>query len=264
MAHIDNPTGPIPGPWFQAAAQFANYAAPDPGIRVRLLGSPEIHTGHLRLEARISPLTLLVFAMLVLRNGEPLSRDEAAFTLWPDYIESDARAALRRHLYKLHQTLPAASRPWLACDAKTIRWLPSSRTWVDVAEFERLSEAAETLEAAATLYRGEFAPYVDHPWAGGIREGLRRQACRVFERVVDDHCAQGNAAQALHYVEQLLGQDPWREDAVRKLMSLRYRLGDRAGAVAYYRRFRTRLRAEFDVEPMPQTVACLETIVSGS
>ena len=51
---------------------------------------------------------------------------------------------------------------------------------------------------------------------------------------------------------------------MRQLLTLRYRAGDRAGALAYYRRFCERLRAEFDVEPMPETVACCQAIVRGT
>ena len=69
---------------------------------------------------------------------------------------------------------------------------------------------------------------------------------------------------ALEYVEQLLGHHPWREDALRDLLMLRFNAGDRAGALAYYRRFCQPLGSEFGVEPMPETVKCFESISSGS
>jgi DNA-binding SARP family transcriptional activator len=68
---------------------------------------------------------------------------------------------------------------------------------------------------------------------------------------------------ALEYVEQLLVHDPWREDALRDLLTLRFNAGDRAGALAYYRAFCKRLGAEFGVDPMPETVKCVEAIARG-
>lgn len=120
-----------------------------------------------------------------------------------------------------------------------------------------------TLESAARLYRGDFAPYLDHDWATGIRERLRRRAYRVFEEAARQRRAAGDIAGALHYVEQLLTHDPWREDALRMFMLLRYSLGDRAGELSYYRTFRERLRSEFDVDPMPDTLSCFDTIARG-
>jgi DNA-binding SARP family transcriptional activator len=68
----------------------------------------------------------------------------------------------------------------------------------------------------------------------------------------------------LRYVELLLGADPWREDALRELMLLRYRLGDRAGALSYFRDFSGRLKSEFDADPMPETMRCRELIARGA
>ncbi len=232
-------------------------------MTVRLLGPPRIACGGTRVESGLSGQTLLLLAMLVIRKDEILDRDEIAFTLWPDAGESEARAALRRHVYKLQQALPASPGRWLVCNARTIGWGPSAETWVDVDDFERLSESSETLESAASLYRGDFAPYSDHEWATAMRERLRRRAHRVFEQVANERCSAGDAPGALHYLERLLDHDPWREDAIRRLMLLRYRLGDRAGALAQYRNFRARLRAEFEVDPMPETANCFEAIARG-
>jgi DNA-binding SARP family transcriptional activator len=132
-----------------------------------------------------------------------------------------------------------------------------------VAEFERLSQIPEALESAANLYVGEFVPYLEHEWIVAFRERLRRRACRVLEQLIKQKSASGDIVGALNYTEELLAHDPWREDALRQLMLLRFRVSDRAGALAYYRGFRERLRAEFDVDPMPETVKCHEMILVG-
>jgi DNA-binding SARP family transcriptional activator len=238
-------------------------AGPNSLVTVRLLGPPRIVCAGTRIESGLSAHTFLLLAMLLTRKDEILDRDEIAFTLWPDATESDARAALRRHVYKLQQALPDSPGHWLNCTTRTIGWARGGETWVDVDDFERLSESTETLEAAAALYRGDFAPYVDHEWATALRERLRRQAHRVFEQAANLRSSAGDVSGALHYVEHLLALDPWREDAVRRLMLLRYRVGDRAGALAHYRGFSQRLRSEFEVDPMPETAKCFEMIARG-
>jgi DNA-binding SARP family transcriptional activator len=232
-------------------------------LRIKLFGPARIMHGDGRTETRLSSQTLLLFAMIVTRNNERLDREEIAFTLWPDSTESEARATLRRHLHKLHQALPSAESERLLCDTQTISWDPSDDTFVDVVEFERLSESPHTFDSAAKLYAGDFLPRIDHEWASSLRERLRRRIVRVLESLVAKCRSNGDCARALEYVEQLLAQDPWREDALRDLMMLRFNAGDRAGALAYYHRFRERLGVEFGVEPMPETVQCVESIARG-
>jgi DNA-binding SARP family transcriptional activator len=236
-----------------------------PSLCVRLLGTPRIVHNPSQRETRLPAQTLLLFAMLTTHKHELLDREEVAFTLWPDCSEGEARAALRRHLHRLHQALPPQSaRPWIVCDTQTISWGPSDETFVDVAEFERFSETPQTFDQAAKLYVGDFLPRLDHEWVSGLRERLRRRIVRVLELLIAQCRANGDCSGALEYVEQLLAHDPWREDAVRDLLLLRFNAGDRAGSLSYYRRFCQRLALEFGVEPMPDTVKCFESISNGS
>jgi DNA-binding SARP family transcriptional activator len=231
-------------------------------IRITLLGPPRIECAGVRVDARLSSQSLLVLAMLVTR-ADVVRRDELAFTLWPDATESEALGTLRRHIYRLQQAVPAGAEPWLACDAKTVRWARTDDTWFDVAEFERLSAHPDTHDAALALYAGDFAPYHDHEWARDYRERLRRRAIATLEDSIARQLARCDIFAARRYVEALLVHDPWREDAVRQLLQLRCRLSDRAGALAFYRGFEARLRDEFGVEPMPETMRCHAAVVRG-
>jgi predicted ATPase len=59
----------------------------------------------------------------------------------------------------------------------------------------------------------------------------------------------------------VLSSDPWREDALRALVAVRYESGDAAGALAEYDRFTKRLRDELAIAPMPETVAIRQLIL---
>ncbi|MGP6158802.1 MAG: AfsR/SARP family transcriptional regulator [Vulcanimicrobiaceae bacterium] len=240
----------------------ANERAQHPTLRVRLLGATQISYGDRRLDQYLTPRTLLLLAALIKHQGEPLSREQLAFTLWPDHNEDEARANLRRHLYQLARVLPPQEAPWVVSDAKTVSWPARHDAWADVAEFERLSEANEP-EAALALYRGELLPRIDHEWVAAARAALHGMACRHLERAIVQRRERGDLTTCLEHVEHLLALDPWREDMLRALMYLRFRKGDRAGALAAYRDFCRRLRFEFDVDPMPQTERCHELIARG-
>lgn len=232
-------------------------------MQVRLFGRPRIEVDGERVETRLSAQGLLLFAMLVTHPDETLEREEVAYTLWPDATESEARAALRRLLYKLQHALPDEGEPWIDATAKTIRWKTGGRCWVDVAAFEHASASPETMAAAAELYTGDFAPSLDHEWASAQRERLRRTASHCLETLIARADPSGDRRIVLAYVEKLLALDPWREDAVRRLMLLRCTVGDRAGAVSCYRRFSEQVREELGVEPMPETLQLNHAICRG-
>ena len=188
-----------------------------PSLNVRLFGAPRIVHAPSQRETRLPAQTLLLFALLTTRKHELLDREEIAFTLWPDSSESEAsaslrrrlhqaspgaaRASLRRHLHKLHQGLPQSGHPWIVCDTQSISWGPRDETFVDVAEFERLSETPQTFDQAAKLYAGDFLPRIDHEWVSSLRERLRRRIVRVLERLIAQCRASCNRSAALEYVE---------------------------------------------------------------
>jgi DNA-binding SARP family transcriptional activator len=73
-------------------------------VQASFLGHTRIACGDLRIERQLSARSLLVCAMLPGHPHEALSRDELAFTLWPDF-EREARAALRREFFATHPIL---------------------------------------------------------------------------------------------------------------------------------------------------------------
>jgi DNA-binding SARP family transcriptional activator len=230
-------------------------------LRATFLGRTRVDVGGHRIESRLSADTLVLLAMILIQCGDELARDELAFTLWPDAGEADARAALRRHLYVLRRTLPPGCQA-LRCEQKSVSWDAShSDLSVDVLRFERLS--ADSAEVALELYTGDFLPYHDHEWVVAKRERLREHACSLFLRSLRDRATAASLHQRLRYAERLLVLDPWREDVLRETLHLRCLVGDRAGAVATYRRFRDRLNAELSIEPMPETVRCYDRLVRG-
>lgn len=237
----------------------------EPRTIARFLGRIEVRCDGIRIDARLPGQALGTLVYLLAHHGDTLRRDDVAFALWPDVGESDAKTALRRNLYTIAQALPVRPAPWLRCDAKTVTWDPApATTWVDATEFEGATQSPETFEEAARLYGGDFAPKIDHEWALVIRERLQRRAKRTLEHLVERYIARHDAQTALAHCEHLLEIDPWREDALCSTMRLRYRLGDRAGAMHSYRRFRGRLHDEFGVEPMPETESCYSTISAGA
>ena len=58
-----------------------------------------------------------------------------------------------------------------------------------------------------------------------------------LERLTERYASAGDYARAIATTRALLVHDPWREDALRTLLSLRHAAGDRAGALQEYESF---------------------------
>jgi DNA-binding SARP family transcriptional activator len=249
------------------ATRERNASAPAAGLQIRLFGAAQLLFGQEVRRFRAPPRTLPLLAYLILHRAKPVRREVAAFTLWPDDDETSARANLRRHLHYLQNALPQprSNQPWVLAEGRsTLGWNPRAACEIDVVEFERLSASDTFLEDADRLYAGDLLADLSDEWILYDRERLRGIELTNLDRLIASARRDGDFPRALRYAQRLLAMDPWREDAVRQAMELRYASGDRAGALAEFESFARRLRNDLDADPMPETVACYDSIVRNA
>ncbi|HZZ65217.1 MAG TPA: BTAD domain-containing putative transcriptional regulator, partial [Candidatus Baltobacteraceae bacterium] len=213
--------------------------------------------------ARKDALALLVY--LLIHRAQAMSRDTVAFALWPDLPPAEARTRLRANLHALLATgLPRRPEgPWIVADRRALQWNGRAQIRLDIEEFERLLEQPGASAQAVELYTGELAEGLDDDWLLAPRDRLREEQQTALLELVDLCHKSDDCRQAIHYVQVLLKLDPFREDAIRTLMELRYELADRAGAIHVYHEFVRRIRSELDAEPMMETTAVYERIASA-
>jgi tetratricopeptide (TPR) repeat protein len=133
------------------------------------------------------------------------------------------------------------------------------RVWCDVVAFEQALDAGRA-EEGLELYRGAFAPALHlngqrdfDEWLESQRARLARRARNAALSLADSNESSGELAMAAHWANRALTFAPHDELALQRRIALLDRLGDRAGAVAAYEAFATRLREEIGVEPSPET-----------
>jgi DNA-binding SARP family transcriptional activator/tetratricopeptide (TPR) repeat protein len=232
-------------------------------IRIGLFGSLQIVAGGQPIRLAAPPMTFPLLAYLLVHRERNAARETLAFTLWPEESESAAKANLRRHLHYLQKLLPPAPAdvPWVLTDARTVRWNPQAPAELDVAEFERRIAAGARADAVA-LYEGDLLEELDAAWILTERERLRALHADNLAHLIAQARGERRFSRALQYARRLLHHDPWREDAVREVVSLRFELGDRAGAIAEFDAFAQRLADEMDAEPMPESLALRDLIAN--
>ena len=231
-------------------------------LRVRLLGEPVVSYRTAQLQKAMSSASLLLLGYVVLHRETQL-RERVAAALWPDVLDCEARANLRRHLHLLVRALPEAREPWLLIDKKRIAWNPAAPLWCDVEAFDRLSTDECTRAEAVDIYGGDLFLSEDAEWLLDLRNRLRERQSAALDALAVQYLHAGDATRAAACYRRILSFDPFREDALRALLVLRYACGDRAGAVYEYRAFVNRLTSELGLDPMSETIACYERVVRG-
>ncbi len=211
-------------------------------------------------------LALLAYLALTSRNGA-CRRDKLLGMFWPELTEERARQSLNKAVHYLRRTLGEAAI--VSRNAEELSLDPScvacdATAFADAIDREQMSEALE-------LYRGELLPafYIDdaqefEAWVDSERTHLRRLAARAAhsqaQRTENERDFTTAIALARRAVE-LADED---ERAVRDLLGLLDRLGDRAGALSAYDKFARRMAAEFRAEPAAETRALIERVRARS
>lgn len=234
-------------------------------VRIALFGQARVVSEDGSREYLLPRKTLNVLGYLVLNSKRPPTRDAVAFALFPDEDEDKARGSLRRNLSYLLSALPSTEggEPYVNADTERVAWNPSAPAHVDVFAFERAIAEGRDDDALAE-YAGVLLPTLYDEWTTADRERLREAANDALARTIARDRSLRRFDAATVSARRLLEDDPWREDIVRQLMSIRYEAGDRAGALAVFAQFAAQMNDEMHAEPMVETTAVRDAILRGA
>lgn len=197
------------------------------------------------------------------RDGEMVRRDVVAALFWPEHDEEHARACLRTSLHGLRRALgdviAARGIDEIGCNSELL--------WCDAREF-RHALTEERWSDALSLYRGDFlhgvhvsdaSPELER-WVDQQRRHYRAAATGAAWRQSGVEESRGRFEVALDLANRAVAWNPSDEIGLRRLLQLHERMGDRAGALAAFETFASRLRDEFDTEPSAETLALVQSV----
>jgi predicted ATPase/DNA-binding SARP family transcriptional activator len=241
-------------------------------MRIYLFGKPEIH------DAQGQPVRLTtrkveqLLAYLCLHRDQAQARERLAGLLWGESPEEKARVSLRAALHALREALepkPDQKGKFLLLSRTSVQFNPEAPCWVDLGQFEKLSEQADVLrgseqthalEEAVALYRGELLQGTYDEWCLEARDRLKDLYLKALQELVVCHTEQREFAQAIHCAKELLAKNPLLEEVHRQLIYLYFATGNRNAALEQYRECQRILKEALDVEPLPETQALYREI----
>jgi DNA-binding SARP family transcriptional activator len=186
-------------------------------LRARLLGALEVELDGISVPAAASQRPWAVFAHLALAP-RPLARAEIASTFWPDVLDQSARASLRSALWTLRRQLGDV----VTVDGERVG-LAERQIWIDVREFDRLSE--DDPAQALALCRGELLEGLEDDWACRARERHRERVVDLHEQLAQQAEREGDVRRAIEHSRRQVQCDPLDEAAHRRLIDVSARPG---------------------------------------
>jgi serine/threonine-protein kinase len=137
--------------------------------------------------------------------------------------------------------------------------------WCDAVEFDA-AIARDDLATAYDLYRAELLDgfFADAPdferWLESERQRYRDAAAAAAWALAERHESSRELTLAARWARRVATLTPADERALRRVLLLLERAGDRAGAVHVFEEFAARLRADYQVEPSAETIALVRRI----
>jgi len=211
-----------------------------------------------------------VLARLAVAPGRTVSVWALVDELWGARPPKDAHRTVRTYVSRLRAALrhPAEADAAAALATRPPGYqLRADLTAVDAVRFERLvtsgRQALQTqprlafqhLTAALDLWRGDaFAEFGHLPAIAARSTQLEQLRLSAVEARIEAKLVLGLDAQAAVELEGLVRAHPTRELLWGQLMTVFYRLGRQADALAAFRTARALLMADHGVEPSPALV----------
>lgn len=250
---------------------------PDPaGVAVTCFGRFSVVAHGEPVGTWRSGKALALFGYLATHRGRPISRDALIQALWPDPDALAAGISLKVAVHALRQTLKPLTDDLVVRTHEVGYELCARNVWVDVDIFvsscrraHRLESAGQSTEAlklyarAADLYQGDFLAESGEEWVVFRREGLRDEYLCAIARLADGALAAGDWSNCLYRCQQMLEQDPCREDAFRLLMMCHAHLGQPGRVQQWYDLCVRTLRRELGMEPDSATVRVYQAAVGA-
>jgi len=235
-------------------------------IELRTLGALELTSADNNAVGSVlaQPRRAALLCYLALATPRGFHRRDTLFALfWPEYDAEQARHALRQSVYFLRHALGAKA---IVSRGDEELALAPDQVRCDVWAFEAALDQGRPADALA-LYRGELLAGFHISAAPDFERWLEEERSRLRLRAVEAGWAlaaarerEGDAAGAAEAARRAVALSPTDETALRRLILLLERLGDRAAAVRVYEAFAWRLQGEYELEPSAETQALVARI----
>jgi DNA-binding SARP family transcriptional activator len=245
-----------------------------------LLGGVLFSVAGTVIRPEFGPAGRLLACYLLEFPGRIHRRERLADLFWADAEPVKARAALNTAIWRIRKLLDQGAdgashhlvtvgedvilEPADVISVDTHRLETACRSILEACEREpRDLDRMQDIAAVLDDYRGPFLDGHDGEWILQERERLHCLFVRGMFAVLRQAALERRYEFALDLGRRILAVDVMRERIQQVVMLLLVLNGQRGEAIRTYQRLAGLLRAELDIEPMPDTKQLHDDILSG-
>ncbi|MEV6003806.1 BTAD domain-containing putative transcriptional regulator [Streptomyces griseomycini] len=230
-------------------------------VKFGLLGTTEARIDGLLVEDLGHPRQRHVLAALLIGANRPVPAKQLIDRVWAGRPPQRALGTLYSCISRLRRALAPASRDVRIARQAGGYLLTVDPSAVDLHHFRRLvvragaahrdERAADLLERALGLWRGEAFAAADTPWFNALRAVAHQERLAAELDLADIRLRRGDHARLLPELSARAQQHPLDERVAGQLMTALYRSGRAAEALDLYQAVRRRLADEPGIDPGP-------------
>ncbi|MFE3782247.1 BTAD domain-containing putative transcriptional regulator [Amycolatopsis sp. NPDC059090] len=250
-----------------------------PALRVQLLGPVRAWLDDHELDLG-GARQRLVFTILALGVGHPVSREELVDGVWGENPPTKAGGILHTYIWGLRQVLEPGRRkedpPEVLISPSLGYALRLSADQLDAQRFARFQDSAQRrlqhgelqsaireFQAALSLWQGEALAGLTGAVVDLHRTRLVESRLAALERLAEAKILVGDNEGAIDGLHGLVADHPLREKPLALLMTALYRAGRRDEALVAYSCAAHLLDVELGIEPAPAVQQVRAQILDG-
>jgi LuxR family maltose regulon positive regulatory protein len=262
------------------AVQVAVSAAPVTDLTINVLGPVEILRDPkkpLAADAWTTKRARDILCFIATRKHRRASKDTIIDTFWGeadfDVVEKNFHPTVS-HIRKALNSNQSLKQNFLLYRDGDYLLNPEFSYRIDTEEFDRLVTAGETArrsreferciesyERAVVLYRGAFMQGSYDDWVEEQRSYYREQHLRMLESLAAVAQKIEEWQRSLNLAQQILHEDPYREDIHCMVMRAHAAMGNRVAVKEQYESLSRLLRKELGVDPAAETKKAYQELV---
>ena len=265
----------------EMAATATVTTAPVTDLTINMLGPVEIFRDPARpfaADAWTTKRARDILCFIASRRHRRASKDTIIDTFWG---EADFEAVEKNfhptvsHIRKALNSNQPLKQNFLLYRDGDYQLNPDFSYYIDTEEFDRLVAEGETArrarefdrcirsyEGAIQIYRGDFMQGAYDDWVEEQRSYYREQYLRLLETLAAVAQKTGDWARSLQLAQQILRDDPFREDVHCMIMRAHAGQGNRVAVKEQYETLRGLLQKELGVEPTAETQKVYKELVA--
>jgi DNA-binding SARP family transcriptional activator/Flp pilus assembly protein TadD len=263
---------PAPGPVVVVSSEVTLNAEPVADLTINMLGPVEIYrefSRPLAADAWTTRRARDILCFIASRRHRRASKDAIIDTFWGEtdfaVVEKNFHPTVSHVRKALNSNQPFKQNFILYRDGDY--QLNAELSYkIDIEEFDKLvakgeaarrarqfGQSVQAYEQAVALYRGDFCQGSYEPWVDEQRSYYREQYLHLLESLAGVAQKEEEWSRSLQLAQQILHEDPFREDIHCLVMRAHVKLGNRGAARDQFESLKRLLERELGVEPGRET-----------